>query len=163
MNNHFYLSDSHRMHVLRHFHNSEIAGSHFYTSVFKNPEELLSFINKTEPIRTIPQNKNRKAYCFCTSDGQPVGTSGIALRSDLSPEQIVFEAREGFDMEIGTVDKLPETSEFCVVADSTSEGWEIITAFPGKYAPPFPQKHQDQIEYELSASFWKQHILLKKK
>ena len=39
MTKHFYLIASQREHVWRHFNAAEIAGSHFYDTVFKTPEE----------------------------------------------------------------------------------------------------------------------------
>jgi hypothetical protein len=157
----FYLTASQREHVLRHFHANDMAGSHFYIHVFASPEGLVDFINSVEPQETIPQSKTRVAFCFAHFNGQAVGTSGLAKRSELQKEQITRLVREGYTIEVGIVDQLPETCFFCVIADDFPEGLSVITAFPGGYARPFAQKSQPREEYELNKKFWEEHVLLK--
>ena len=159
----FYLTAYQREHVLRHFHSNDMAGSHFYTEVFASPEGLIACINSVEPEETIRQSKTRFAFCFAHFNGQAVGTSGLAKRSDLRKDQITRVVREGYTIEVGIVDQLPETCNFCVIADDLPEGLSIITAFPGGYARPFAQKGQPREEYELNKKFWEEHVLLKQK
>jgi hypothetical protein len=140
---------------------SELAGSHFYPCVFRDPEVLIDYINAHEPLEVIQQLDKRFAFCFAATDGNPVGTSGLAKRQDLQPSQIERQVREGFTVEVGIVDSLPETHLFCVIADETSDGFSIITAFPGGNARPFPRKSQPREEFELNSTFWKEHVLLK--
>ena len=140
---------------------SELAGSHFYPHVFGDPEGLIDYINVHEPLEVIQQLDNRFAFCFAALDRKPVGTSGLARREELQPSQIQQQVRDGFTIDIGIVDSLPETYLFCVIAHETSDGFSIITAFPGGNARPFPQKSQPREEFELNRTFWKEHVLLK--
>jgi hypothetical protein len=149
--------------VARHFGSNNLAGSHFLRSTFATSDDLLYFINSTPPIQTITQSPGKSAFCFELDDGRMAGTSGLAARKDIPANAIVREAREGFTMEIGLVDHLPETNQFCVIADESTEGLSIITAFPGGYARPFAQKGQRAEEYALNKLFWEEHVLLKQK
>ena len=159
----FYLKTSQREHVLRHFHAKDMAGSHFYSEVFVSPEGLLDYINSVEPIHTFQQSRTRNAYCFVNTSGQAVGTSGLAKSSDLDENCIIRQIRDGYTIEIGLVDLLPETHSFCVIADESPDGLSVITAFPGDYARPFALKSQPADEYELNKKFWEEHVLLKLK
>jgi hypothetical protein len=140
---------------------SELAGSHFYPHVFGDPQELIDYINSHEPLKVIQQREKRFAFCFAEMDGHPIGTSGLAKRIDLQASQIQRRVREGFTIEVGIVDTLPETHLFCVIADETPDGLSIITAFPGGFARPFAQKGQPREEYELNKKFWEEYVLLK--
>jgi hypothetical protein len=159
----FYFSEAGRKHVERHFGAENLAGSHFLNSTFSTPEELLIFMNETEPVLVIEQSAGKSAYCFELTDGRMAGTSGLAARKDIPQNAIVRETREGFTMEIGFVSELPMTNAFCVVAQETSEGLSVITAFPGGYARPFAQKGQPAEEYALNKRFWEEYVLLKQK
>jgi hypothetical protein len=159
----FYISPTQRAHVARHFNQTDLAGSHFYTASFATPESLVAYVNDTEPIEIIAQSETRFAFRFASITNQSIGTCGLALRSELKPEQFTQVVREGYTIEIGIVDQLPETSEFCVIADDKSDGFSIITAFPGGYARPFAQKSQPVKEYALNKQFWEEHVLLKQK
>lgn len=163
MNRTFYLSDSGRKHVGRHFGVENLAGSHFLQSTFASPDDLLSYVNTAAPVQTITQSIGKSAYCFQITDGRMAGTSGLARRTALPAQEIVREIREGYTIEIGLVDELPLTTHFCVIAQETSNGLSIITAFPGGYARPFAQKGQPTEEYALNKKFWEEHALLKQK
>jgi hypothetical protein len=156
----FIITENRRAHLLRHMLPIELAGSHFYPHVFGDPEALIDIIHAHEPLEVIQQRDKRFAFCFATMDGTPVGRLGLAKRKDLDPSHIERHVREGYTMEVGMVDILPETHRFCVIADETAEGFSIITAFPGEYARPFAQKGQPREEYELNRAFWEEHILL---
>ena len=163
MTRHFLISDKRRAHLLRHMLPNELAGSHFYDYAFYEAEALIDYINRHEPFEVIQQRDKRFAFCFAAIDGHPIGTSGLAKRSELATSQIERQVREGYTIDVGIVDTLPETHLFCVIADETPDGLSIITAFPGAYAQPFPQKNQPRIEYEFNRKFWDEHILLKKR
>jgi hypothetical protein len=140
---------------------SELVGSVFYSHVFGDPESLLNYINTHDPIDVLQQRDKRFAFCFAALDGRPVGIAGLAKRNELQPSQIERQVRDGLTIEVGLVELLPETHLFCIIADMTSEGLSIITAFPGGYARPFAQKSQPREEYELNKKFWEEHVLLK--
>ena len=161
MDKSFYMGEAQRAHVARHFSKADLAGSHFFASSMKSPEELLVFINSNPPVEVIAQSKTRFAFRFQSNDNRAIGTCGLALRSSLSDDQIKPQVRDGFTIDIGFVDELPETNQFCVIADETPEGFSVITAFPGGYARPFARKDQPANEYAINKQFWEQHVLLK--
>jgi hypothetical protein len=158
----FHLSPNGKEHIQRHFLESNLAGSHFYTSVFAGPEALVEYILRNEPEAIVVQNEYVSAYCYGLPE-KAVGVSGLARRSELGPHQIERRLRDGYSMEIALVDQLPETNQFVVIARNDAEGLSVITAFPGGYAPPFPHNGQPSEEYRLNEEFWKAHILLQRK
>jgi len=159
----FHIYENSCTHLLRHMQSSELAGSHFYPHVFGEPQALIDYINSHEPLEVIQQRNKRFAFCFAELDGNPVGKAGLAERKDLNPSHIERHVREGYTIEVGIVDTLPETHLFCVIADETPDGLSIITAFPGGFARPFAQKSQTKVEYELNLAFWEEHVLLMKR
>jgi len=163
MTRNFFVTETQRAHMLRHMLPNDLAGSHFSPNVFGDPEALIDYINSHEPCDIIRQRDLRFAFCFAELDGKPIGKSGLAMRKDLHHSQIERHVRDGYTMEVGIVEALPNTHLFCIIADETSEGLSIITAFPGGYARPFAQKSQPREEYELNKKFWEEHVLLKQK
>jgi hypothetical protein len=39
---------------------------------------------------------------------------------------------------------------------------ELITVFPGTYAPVFPSTSMTKDDFQIASEFWDEHILLKK-
>jgi hypothetical protein len=39
---------------------------------------------------------------------------------------------------------------------------ELITVFPGMYAPAFPSNSMSKDDLQIASEFWDEHILLKK-
>ena len=147
-------------HLKNHF-NSAVAGSCFLSSFAANETELCNYVNQNEAASIQPQASGAIAWIFdCT---EYVGYEGIALRSQLQNAQCVVEERNGHSIEIALVDTLPLTKQFCLIASEYDYVFEIITAFPGRLAPPFPNKAQTLKDYENSLGFWKSHILLRKR
>jgi hypothetical protein len=159
----FLLLDNHLIHMNRHFEENYLAGSHFCLHTFPSPGALVEFINANDPVEAVPQSASRACYIFRLTDGRMAGTCGISKRNAIPQEDITREVREGFTLEVGWIDELPTTNEFCIVAEETPHGLAIITAFPGSHARPFAQRSQPKEEYNLNRQFWKEHVLLKKK
>jgi hypothetical protein len=40
------------------------------------------------------------------------------------------------------------------------EGGQVITCFPGLYAPPLPSSEMDEIELKKVNAFWNQHVFI---
>lgn len=163
MKNRFFLSESARKHVARHFGKVGLAGSHFLPQTFSNPEQLLLYVIEHDPREVIAQSECKAAFCYRLDGGRLAGTSGLGLRKTLAEKDIIREVREGYTLEVGIVEELPLTSDFCIIAQQSPEGLNIITAFPGGYARPFAQKGQPAEEYALNKRFWEEHVLLKQK
>jgi hypothetical protein len=159
----FILDDSRLAHLTRHFGAQDLSGSYFLPEVFSTPSEMLNFINAHQPTHSIDQGNGRMAFLYENSAKTIVGTCGLARREDVDAGCILREQREGYTLQIGYLESLPFTHEFCVIADRHEDGFHIITAFPGGYARSFAQKSQPREEYELNKKFWEEHVLLKQK
>jgi hypothetical protein len=159
----FFIADSRLAHLTRHFGALDLAGSYFLPEVFSTPAEMLDFINVHQPTHSINQGNDRMAFLFESNNKMLIGTCGLARRDEVDAGCIMRGQREGYTLEIGYVDSLPFTHEFCVIANRREDGFHIITAFPGGYARPFAQKSQPREEYELNKKFWEEHVLLKQK
>lgn len=157
----FYITPEKQKHLLRHFTENKTSGSKFNPALFPTPEALINYINSIIPYYVFPQGNNAMVYCFRSISGECMGLIGIANRRDVPLSDIVTENRDGHLQEIGEVNELPETEEFCVIATRTAIGNSIITAFPGPYAPPYPDKRQSKEDLEYSRLFWDTHVLLR--
>ena len=115
------------------------------------------------PHRIIKQRNNRLVYEFELPAPQVAGHEGIGLKESLPPDSISNQERNGFWVEVGSVETLPETPFFCVVLQPIPNGFEVVTAFPGRYAPPFPYEGQPNEEYMAAKAFWDKNVLLKEK
>ena len=57
-----------------------------------------------------------------------------------------------------------ETNQINCILRKVEEQFEVITIFPGVYAPPFPDvKYQNHKEYSESKAFWTTHAIINKK
>jgi hypothetical protein len=154
------LSVKSEKHLALHFGDSKSAGSVFFTEVFANPSELLQYINSCEPSETIAQTGNREALIFHMAEA--VGNSGIILRSQVLPENIIVENRNGFQMEVAVLKELQLAYEFCVIVEKINGESVVVTAFPGAYSLSFPYEGQEKEEFEKSTLFWQEYILCRK-
>lgn len=159
----FYLTPKSRGHLERHFGDGESAGSYFLKDTFLTPNDLLLYLPSATPTSVIEQTPSNRVFTYKLTDGRMAGTLGLMKRSSFSEKELARELRDGFTIDVGLVDQLELTADFCVVASETSKGLSIITAFPGNYARPFAQKGQPAREYALNKLFWEEHVLLRKK
>ena len=159
----FYLTPASRRHLERHFGDGAWAGSCFLKSTFETPDDLLLFLQNTSPVTVIKQPPSTIVFTYTLTNCKMAGTVGLMKKSSLSENDLVREIREGFTIEVGLVDGLRLTPDFCVVVRETLKGYRIITAFPGDYARPFAQKGQPAKEYALNKQFWAEHVLLRQK
>lgn len=159
----FYLTPASRRHLERHFGDGALAGSYFLQSTFETPDDLLLILQNSSPVSVNKQHSSTIVFTYTLTNGRMAGTLGIMKKSYLSEKDLVNEMREGFSIEVGLIEGLRLTPDFCVVVRETLKGFSIITAFPGDYARPFAQKGQPAKEYALNKQFWEEHVLLRKK
>jgi len=157
----FQLAESAEKHLAVHFSGPEKSGSTFNPSFVAGPKDLLAFLETNQPQKIFHQKNQRVVFQFELAPSQVAGLEGIGLKENLPPDSIGIQERNGFLVEIGMVEALPETPFFCVVLNPIPAGFEIVTAFPGRYAPPFPYKGQEPDENESSREFWSKYVLLK--
>ena len=147
--------------VKKHFEGSTVAGSCFYPNVFQNPFELMNYINSTLPHQIIQQESHTQAHLFKAEFA--VGTCALTDLNALKNPEIQLEIRDGISTRFAWVDALPETNHFCVIVEGSHSPFEIITLFPGEYAPPFPHANQSEKAHAESEEFWEKHVLVKKR
>jgi hypothetical protein len=157
------LSKERLTHLNIHFVNSQDGGSIFYKEVFASPIELLNYINSNHPSEIITQLNGRETHVFNCEHIGDIGNTGIANKKEVDFNSIIKENRNGFMMEVALVSELQVTNTFCVVIEKVGADFDIITTFPGPYAPSFPYKEQNEIDYQLSEKFWSTHVLLRVK
>ena len=159
----FQLAETAEKHLAVHFSGTQQSGSIFNPALFAGPEDVLTYLENHSPHRIIKQRNNRLVYEFELPAPQVAGHEGIGLRQNIPLDAISWQDRNGFQVEVAKVESLPETPFFCVVLQPMPNGFEVITAFPGRYAPSFPYEGQEPDEYESSRDFWSKHILLKER
>lgn len=157
------LSKERLAHLNTHFVNSQKGGSIFYNDVFVNPIDLLNYLNSNDPSEIIFQLNGRETHVFNCEHIGDVGNTGIANKKEVDLNAIIKENRNGFMVEVALVSILQATHTFCVVIENMGLDLNIITAFPGPYAPSFPYNGQNESDYKLSEIFWNNHVLLRVK
>jgi len=150
-----------RGHVAIHFGKQEKAGSCFFASVFQNADELLTTLEKRAPFSVMVQSSGREAHTYDLSDVGYCGTVGLGLKCEFTDRKINIENRNGIDVQFIEVEQLPSTSLVTVICFKQEENYQLITTFPGDYAPAFPHDQMDSDELSWSMAFWDKHILLK--
>jgi hypothetical protein len=63
------------------------------------------------------------------------------------------------------IEDLPQTKFVNIVFKYGLNGMidmEMITVFPGMYAPAFPNASMSKADFQIASEFWDEHILLKK-
>jgi hypothetical protein len=155
------LTERAKRHLALHFGDSNAAGSVFFKDVFEGPHDLLNYINSCEPVEILEQANNRSSLLFHTVEA--VGYSGIIERNCVTIENIILEARNGFQVEVALLEELELAYEFCVIVETNNDIQSIVTAFPGGHSLSFPYEGQDEEEFEKSTLFWQEYILCRKK
>jgi hypothetical protein len=142
-----------------------LTGSKFHPDFAKNPlglaEQIFTGLNnfKTEFISKdliifYPEEEYRNG----------IGTDSIIHLSELNEAEISnIRIKNRSEVEIKTIQrKLIPTWQLNIVFDNSgNQEMKINTIFPGKYAPPFPErKLQEDGDYERSLEFWNNHVFL---
>ena len=93
-----------------------------------------------------------------------IGLDGIININDLNENEksnIEPKAREGHPIKTLSKKQKPTSELNISIGRNEDKKYYIKTIFPGKYAPPFPNKEfQGSIEYNISREFWDKHIFL---
>jgi hypothetical protein len=148
-------------HVQLHFTPSANSGSCFNSKVFINYSDVINYINKTIPFEKHKQSNGREVHVFRLLDNVIAGFQGIATLSELGNVKIETENRNGFEVRFVKVEEFKETSLFCVIVENHQSNYNIVTMFPGCYAPPFPYNELNNEEFAFAVKFWESHVLLK--
>ena len=158
----YFIADKAKNHIAGHFDPKNAVGSSFRLDIFPTVETLLSTIEKYQPINTITSSNNRTSDVYLLSDIDFIGWFGVGLRSQFMNHSVNRLVRNGFTTEFIEISDLPVTNYLTIVYEYDQGKKNIITLFPGNYAPAFPHKKMTTDEFEFATQFWEAHILLKK-
>jgi hypothetical protein len=148
-------------HMANHWPPSTLSGGLFDSSKFVSPLELISYCESTVPKEKIVQSNGREVWCYQLDE--PVGFSGLVDKNEVVGLTIHSEIRNGHEVEFVYMNHLPVTHLFCLVLSNVNpNNAQVITAFPGKYAYPFPHQGLTSEEFSQAQKFWKNHLLVKK-
>ena len=159
----YLLSDRAKKHVEGHFAQNAKSGSIFRPDYFPTIESLLNFMVDIEPIREIIQSEYSVAHLYKIDALEYVGWEGVGKLSDYPKVEVQEENRNGYMTRFIEIPELPTTKLFNVVFKHCLNGMELVTVFPGMYAPAFPNASMSKDDFQIASEFWDEHILLKKR
>lgn len=137
-------------------------GSKFDSEFASNPRGILDKLNQRQPNMLIAQANNRTALIYQFE--KSIGFDSIIHVSELTTSDLsnIQEEKRG-EQTVRTIElcQFPETNQIVVIIDSDTNN--VITFYPGCYAPPFPALGQMKLDYEQSDQFWGNHIFIKRK
>jgi hypothetical protein len=137
-----------------------IIGSKFNEDFVSNPVELVDILNQSSPHITIFQENGRIALVFQFSFS--IGTDSLIEIMQIIPEErknIYLEERGSINVGVIQMDNLLQTDQIVVIVDATSHN--LVTLYPGIYAPSFPTEEQSKEDNQISLDFWKKHLFIK--
>ncbi len=154
------ISDHALQHVNKHFNvNGKLDGSKFNLELFSTPSELITFCNSNQPYEMLMQENGREAHIFKLIDSI-VGKCAIDLKQNYSEKSIYLEDIDGYVIQCVKSDILPNTNQFCLIVQPNKEKYDIITMYPGEYAPPLPNSKFSKEFNEFCIVFWESNVLL---
>jgi hypothetical protein len=136
------------------------SGSKFNYKFCKNPFELIEKIESIPPFYFFKQDNGNLIYIF-RIESDFIGFDNLLPIADLTLNErskIKYEIRNGY--EIGTyLSKIMNPTKECVLV-LKSYNREVVTFFPGIYAPSFPISIKDA-DFKMKAEyFWENHVFL---
>jgi hypothetical protein len=115
--------------------------------------------------RDIGDNKIVAQYTFSEREfPNGIGNSALIPLNKLSDQQQAAKYkvnRNNYEVWTCEVEELPTTNLLTIIALNHENTLQIVTLFPGDYAPAFPQGLGDQ--EEKKRVFWEGHCLMNKK
>ena len=154
------ISEASLQHVSKHFNeNGKLDGSTFNQEVFASPKELIAYCNVNQPFEILRQENGREAHLFKLIDSN-VGKCAIDLKQNYSENSIYLEDKDGYQIQCVKSSSIPDTNQFCLIVHSHEGKYDIITMYPGEYAPPLPNSKFTTEFNEYCNDFWKSKVLL---
>jgi hypothetical protein len=178
----FILTDERAFYLIKHFeklnekgihhfqqlgHSSEAInhalssiGSKFYTRFTENPYELIQYLSHLTPLVIISQTNGNKALRYKIAFEGGIGTNTLINiqaipQTDKSTLKKVI--RNGFEVNVVERNFFDPTNELVLICNSLNE---VITVFPGMYAPAFPTQLVDKNEVDSARLFWEHHAFI---
>ena len=133
-------------------------GSKFYASFCENPFELIERIALCSPFEVIQQSNANQAFRYKIPFDGGIGTNTIInIKTIQHADKIKKVIRNGFEVNIIERNFFDSTNELVLICNSLNE---VITIFPGMYAPAFPTQLVDKNEVEAARLFWEHHAFI---
>lgn len=158
----YLLTNRAKKHVEGHFNQSNVAGSIFRPDYFPAVESVLNFLVDIEPICEIMQSGDSIVHCYKIDVLEYVGWGGVGKMTDFPEAKVQEENRNGYMTRFIEIGELPATKYVNIVFKHGLNCMEMITIFPGMYAPAFPKASMSKDDFLIASKFWDEHILLKK-
>ncbi len=141
-------------------------GSKFNPIFSYNPLQVLKMLKtrKGYSIKYILRSSDRIEVKLLFNRGENydcIGWDTLVKKEDYESEhEVKTRIRNGFTISYAIGDPKP-TLEMNMIFELSDGVFQLITLFPGKYAPPFPDKEiQIRMEYAANAKFWSDHLFL---
>jgi hypothetical protein len=132
-------------------------GSKFLSEFAKGPIDLIEKLKLNVPNKVFIQNNGRKVSIYVFD--QHIGTTGIIHRNAIPSEfreQIYTEKRGESIVFVLKSREEVFTNQLVLITDNE----QVITCFPGLYAPPLLSSEMTEVEFNESMDFWGQHVFI---
>ena len=136
-------------------------GSKFYANFCTNPFDLIQQINHYSAFEVIKQPNGNKAFIYKIPFIGGIGTNTIINLKDIKAAdklKINKVQRNGFYVNMLERNFFDFTNQLVVICNNLNE---VITIFPGIYAPAFPTQLNNEDEIKASILFWENHTFIK--
>jgi hypothetical protein len=134
-------------------------GSKFFYSFAHSPESILNKITERVPSQIIHQKNGNIVYIYLFE--QTIGYDSLISVKNLSTKElnlIEIENRNQKEVRVLRKNKRNKTYQLNVIFQKNNN--EIITMFPGVYAPPLPTSKMESEEFLQATIFWEEHIFI---
>jgi hypothetical protein len=146
----------------------KIIGSTFYENFCSNPIQLLDILMSKYITQYWHDKKTKKHYINFqfTKEEYPEGIGYDNLISlDILPTNVLKKLTttiiDGTTIKSVSREKIT-TWEVNIILISQQNNYFVVTIFPGKHAPPFPNnKIQSKEQFKESTLFWENHAFIK--
>jgi hypothetical protein len=135
-------------------------GSKFNSKFSYNPFDLINKINQYIPLEIIHQANGNLALIYKLRFAGGLGTCNVVNLKDIPKNErqnIKKIYRNGFEINVIKRNFLDITNQLIVIV---TNNFDVITAFPGLYAPPFPNQLTNSVDVENSIKFWDNHVFI---
>jgi hypothetical protein len=143
-------------------------GSKFSESFCDNPQDLFDVLTEEFPDQQIESYWSGDRCEFQMRFSRADFPKGIGVDRILHLDEVPDFIKEPFvGKDIDTLHRIiyktdpKPTWTVNIILQVISGQPEIMSIFPGIYAPPFPNfEEQDEVQYLVSMNFWCRHIIV---
>lgn len=150
--------------------NTGVAGSKFHPSFAKTPDDLYGMVLRL--IKVYPdlirwkQERCEINYDFPVAEyPDGIGVDNlchIATLDETQKKRITTEQIQGYAVSTAPGNPVKSWTLNVILRKTQGHQSAIVTIFPGKYAPPFPNVFQEgSSDHKKSHAFWQDHVFLR--